>query len=165
MQGKASFTCGRIKMRAKVSKGYGSCPAFWMLGVGHGEGKWPDCGEIDTMEFVGKDSPSVYGTMRYTDNLGKYEHQGMKPVVGAPYEGFHVYAVERKKNRISFYYDSIRYFAVNLPKVDSRARKILGGPFYLLVNLALGRTGTQGGKLDESILLIKYYVDYVRVYK
>ncbi|ANI90612.1 hypothetical protein A9P82_04330 [Arachidicoccus ginsenosidimutans] len=164
-QGKASFQYGRIEMRAKVPKGLGSWSAFWMLGVNHGRIKWPDCGEIDIMEYVGKDSSKVYGTLHYANRLGEYEHQGAQPIVGAPYDGFHIYAVERNKDNICFYYDSIKYLAVDLTKVDKKARKILDGKFYLLINLALGRPGTLGGKLSDGILPLKYYIDYVRVYK
>lgn len=164
-QGKVFFDYGRIEMRAKVPKGLGSWPAFWMLGVDHGKTKWPDCGEIDIMEFTGKDSSRIYGTAHYTNRLEQYEHQGAKPVVGFPYDRFHIYAIEKSKDAIRFYYDSINYFTIDLTKLDSKAGKILDGKFYILVNLALGRPGTLGGKLDDSILPLKYLVDYVRVYE
>lgn len=164
-QTKAAFDYGRIEMRAKVPKGIGSWPAFWMLGIDHGKTKWPACGEIDIMEFVGKDSSQVYGTVHYVNDMDKYEHQGKNPVVGSPYDGFHVYAIEKTKNTISFYYDSIKYFVFDLVKADRKTKQIFEKPFYILINLALGRTGTLGGRLDEEILPVKYYVDYVRVYK
>lgn len=164
-QGIAEFNQGRMEIRAKVPKGKGIWPAFWMLGSGHGKVKWPDCGEIDIMEFVGKDSTRVYGTVHYVNNMDKYEHQGQKPVVGTPYDGFHIYAIDWTADHISFYYDSLKYFVFDLSKLDANSKKIFGGKFYLLLNLALGREGTLGGPLDDRILPSKYYVDYVRVYQ
>ena len=45
-RGKFEFTYGTATARIKMSTGAGLWPAFWALG----EGKWPDCGEIDMME-------------------------------------------------------------------------------------------------------------------
>lgn len=163
-QGKEEFKYGRIEIRAKVPKGIGSWSAFWMLGEDHGKVKWPDCGEIDIMEFTGKDFSKIYGTVHYANDSGKYEHKGEKPVVGAPYDGFHIYAIERTKNNISFYYDSLKYFVFDLTKADIMTNQIFDKKFYLLINLALGRQGTLGGKLNDEILPIKYIIDYVRVY-
>lgn len=164
-QHKMDFRYGRVEMRARVPKGTGCWPAFWMLGADHGMVKWPDCGEIDIMGFVGRDSSRVYGTVHYANDLDKYEHRGANPVVGAPYDGFHIYAIGKTKSSISFYYDSLKYFVFDLTKAAKKTKKIFDKPFYVLINLALGKEGTLGGRLDDSILPIKYYVDYVRVYK
>lgn len=49
---KFEFTYGTASARMKMPAGAGLWPAFWALG----EGKWPDCGEIDIMETVGDSS-------------------------------------------------------------------------------------------------------------
>lgn len=162
---KQHWKYGRIEVRAKVPKGIGSWPAIWMLGANRGPVKWPDCGEIDIMEFVGKDSTLVYGTAHYSKDGGKYEYKGEKPIVGAPYEDFHVYAIDWNENRIEFYYDSLKYFVFDIGSADKNTQNIFRKDFYLLLNLALGREGTLGGRLDDNILPLKYYVDYVRVYQ
>nr|WP_262919837.1 glycoside hydrolase family 16 protein [Niabella hibiscisoli] len=101
--GKRSFRYGRIEVRAKVPKGLGSWPAIWMLGTNRGPVKWPHCGEIDIMEFVGKDSSLVYGTLHYSDKEQKYQMKGAKPAMGAPYNDYHLYAIERTADVISFF--------------------------------------------------------------
>ncbi|MGB1451152.1 MAG: glycoside hydrolase family 16 protein, partial [Marinirhabdus sp.] len=51
---KVEFTYGTIEIRAKLPKGNGLWPALWMLGSNIGTLGWPACGEIDIMEYVGK---------------------------------------------------------------------------------------------------------------
>lgn len=164
-QGKAEFKYGRMEMRAKMPKGIGSWPAFWMLGKDHGRIKWPDCGEIDIVEYVGKDSSQVYGTVHYADDKGKYHMEGLKPKLGNPSDGFHIYAVEWDKYSIRWYYDSTMFFHFDYKNVDDYAKSILQNKYYLLVNLALGRSGTLGGPLHDNILPLTYDIDYVRVYQ
>ena len=156
---------GRVEVRAKVCKGIGSWPAIWMLGVNRGPVKWPNCGEIDIMEYVGKDSTQVYGTVHYADSLNKYKNEGKKPVVGAPYDDFHVYAIDWNADRIEFYYDNLKYLTFDLKKADNKDGNPFRKEFYLLLNLALGREGTLAGPLQDAILPLKYEVDYVRIYK
>jgi beta-glucanase (GH16 family) len=163
--GKKHFRYGRMEMRAKVYKGVGGWPAFWMLGVNRTEVKWPNCGEIDILEYVGKDSTQVYGTVHYSDSTNTYQYSGKKPVVGQPYDGFHIYAVDWTENRMEFYYDNLKFFEFDLKNADHLKDNPFRKDFYLLLNLALGRVGTLGGPLNEKILPLKYEVDYVRVYK
>ena len=42
-----SWTYGRFEMRARIDTRAGLWPAFWLLG----NGKWPEGGEIDVMEY------------------------------------------------------------------------------------------------------------------
>ncbi|SDL12515.1 glycoside hydrolase family 16 protein [Siphonobacter aquaeclarae] len=164
--GKHAWKYGRFEVRAKVPKGLGSWPAIWMKGANYPGTKWPFCGEIDIMEFVGKDSSLVYGTVHYADSTGKYRMEGKKPSVGAPYDDFHVYALEWSEDHMDFYYDDLKYFTYELKKADNRTA---GNPFqkefFLMLNLALGNPKNLGGRLDDRILPVRFYVDYVRIYQ
>lgn len=163
--GKQEWTYGRIEARAKVPRGAGIWPAIWMLGKNRTKVKWPNCGEIDILEFIGKDSTRVFGTVHYSDSLNKYQSEGKKPVVGAPYEDFHIYAAEWYADRIEFYYDDLKYFVFDLKKSDKPSGNIFQKEFYLLLNLALGGAGTFPGPLSDDALPAEYLVDYVRVYQ
>ncbi len=163
--GKAGWQYGRVEVRAKVPAGKGAWPAIWLLGEDRQQVKWPLCGEIDIMEFLGRDPSKVYGTVHYADSTGKYDHQGGSPVVGAPADGFHVYALNWYPDRLEFYYDSLKYFVFDIAKARQQQGNIFQRRFYLLLNLALGHPGAWAGPLDESVLPLKYYVDYVRIYK
>lgn len=61
--GHFSILYGKFEMRAKLPQGQGIWPAFWLLGENIGEKGWPACGEIDIMEFVGRDAGSIYSSL------------------------------------------------------------------------------------------------------
>ena len=62
-QGKFSQAYGRFEARIKIPRGQGIWPAFWMLGNDIEKPGWPDCGEIDIMENIGKEPTLVHGTI------------------------------------------------------------------------------------------------------
>ena len=61
--GKFTQTYGRFEARIKIPFGQGIWPAFWMLGEDIDKVGWPDCGEIDIMENIGKEPAIVHGTI------------------------------------------------------------------------------------------------------
>lgn len=160
-QGKASWTYGRIEMRAKLPRGKGVWPAFWTLGTNIPKIGWPRCGEIDVMEFVGHTPDKVHATVHYAQG-GKHASQGGKLTVARPWEGFHVYVVEWQADRMDFFFDETKYFTFKTPSAGDGAGAFEQGQ-YLLVNLALG--GSWGGPIDDAALPQRYLIDYVRVYQ
>ena len=54
---------GKIEARAKFPYGKGLWPAIWLLGTNYRYVRWPLCGEIDIVEFLGHDRYTVYGTL------------------------------------------------------------------------------------------------------
>ena len=90
---------------------------------------------------------------------------GEHPKVSIPYDDFHNYCFEWDQKKMAMYYDGVKYFEFSIAEADKNAQKIFRQKFYLVLNLALGRVGTLGGRLDDKILPLKYEVDYVRIYK
>lgn len=163
--GKASWTYGRIEVRAKIPHGRGMWPAIWMLGINKTEVGWPECGEIDIMEFVGHD-PNVIHANVHTE---KYNHsrgtgRGHSIKVEKPYADFHVYAVEWTPEKMDFYFDDRKYFTV-VNDEPGKAAWPFDAPHYLILNAAVG--GSWGGQkgVDPSIFPQQYLIDYVRVYQ
>jgi beta-glucanase (GH16 family) len=165
-KGKASWTYGRIEVKAKLPKGRGTWPAIWMLGTSLGtESRWPACGEIDIMEFVGHNPGVVHANV----HTAKYNHtkgngKGDKLKLPDASDAFHVYAFEWYPDRLEFFVDDQHYFTYKNEGSGPDAWPFDKGQ-YLILNLALG--GAWGGQqgIDDSIFPQKFLIDYVRVYE
>lgn len=162
--GKTTWTYGRIEVRAKIPKGFGTWPAIWMLGENINSVGWPACGEIDIMEHVGKDQDVMFWsihTKRLNWTLGT--QQTFSKRVNGISDDFRVFKLDWTKERLQFYIDDVLYFTVNN---DGRGVDFYPfiAPQYLLMNLAIG--GNFGGStIDDSIFPVRMEVDYVRVYQ
>jgi beta-glucanase (GH16 family) len=164
--GKFEQTYGRFEARIKIPRGQGIWPAFWMLGANINKSGWPDCGEIDIMENIGKEPALVHGTIHGPGYSGA---QG----IGGPYgisdgkavaDDYHVFAVEWEPNAIRFYVDEHLYTTrtpIDLPK---ETKWVYDHPFFLLLNVAVGG-GWPGSPDATSAFPQEMLVDYVRVYR
>ena len=162
-QGIQEFQYGRVEARIKVPEGKGFWPAFWMLGAGFDGNNWPDCGEIDIMEFVGREPDLVIGTLHgpgYSGALGL--SQWNRQEFNVPDE-FHTYAIEWEEDTIRWYFDANHYFTVDREDVGNR-EWVFNQPFFIILNLAIG--GTLGGTIGlDTEFPSQLLVDYVRVYQ
>jgi beta-glucanase (GH16 family) len=162
-QGLQTFQYGRIEARIKVPEGKGFWPAFWMLGSNFPQVGWPDSGEIDIMEYVGREPDLIMGTMHgpgYAGAVGlsKWHRQDFNIA-----DDFHTYAVEWDTNQISWYFDGEKYSTYTREDVGSR-EWVFDQPFFIILNFAIG--GTLGGLVTpDTPFPAQYQVDYVRVYQ
>jgi beta-glucanase (GH16 family) len=115
-----SWTFGRIEVTAKIPHGQGVWPAVWMLGDDFGPTRWPRCGETDIMEFVGHDPTHLFATVHWSRN-GKLASEGSKIKTPAPYNDFHVYAVDWTPDRMSFFIDDKNYFTFDVNHANPTA--------------------------------------------
>jgi peptidoglycan/xylan/chitin deacetylase (PgdA/CDA1 family) len=154
---------GRFEARIKVPKGQGIWPAFWMLGADIGKVGWPQSGEIDIMEIIGKEPRNAYGTLHGPGYSG--EHAFSKPIAldGADYgDDFHVFAVEWEPQAIRWYRDGVHYHTATPALV--KGDWVFEHPFFVLLNLAVG--GYWPGYPDSTTAFPRrMLVDYVRVYR
>lgn len=162
-QGLQAFQYGRVEARIKVPAGAGLWSAFWMLGSNFGTVGWPDCGEIDIMEYVGKDPTLILGTMHgpgYSGALGltKWNRQTYNIA-----DEFHTYAIEWEKDQISWFFDDVKYSTYTRSDVAPKTW-VFDQPFFMILNLAVG--GTLGGLVNpDTSFPAQLQVDYVRVYE
>jgi beta-glucanase (GH16 family) len=162
-QGLQEFQYGRIEARIKVPEGKGFWPAFWMLGGSFNGSNWPDCGEIDIMEFVGREPDLIIGTLHgpgYSGALGlsKWNRQEFNIA-----DEFHTYVLEWEENEIRWYFDGNHYSTIYRDDVGNR-EWVFDQPFFIILNLAVG--GTLGGMVGvDTEFPAQYFVDYVRVYQ
>jgi beta-glucanase (GH16 family) len=161
----ASWTYGRIEVRAKVPAARGTWPAIWMLGKNIGEVGWPACGEIDILEHVGHEPGVVFAnvhTRGYNHTRGN--GRGSRLEVPTAETEFHVYAVEWTRERMDFLVDGQKYFTLKNDGtgVDSWP---FDAPHYLILNLAVG--GSWGGAkgVDQAAFPQRFLIDYVRIYQ
>lgn len=162
-QGLQAFQYGRIEARLKVPAGAGLWPAFWMLGDNFSTVGWPDCGEIDIMEYVGREPDLIMGTLHgpgYSGALGLSQWNRQSYPIA---DDFHTYAVEWKEGQVDWYYDGVKYFTVTRADVGDR-QWVFDHPFFIILNLAIG--GSLGGTIGlQTAFPAQYQVDYVRVYR
>jgi len=157
--GKFSTLYGKFEMRAKLPQGQGIWPAFWLLGDNIGQVGWPACGEIDIMEFIGKEPNRVYGSTHgvgFDTSHNTFNARGFS-------NDFHTYAVNWQPNKLEFSVDGNIYKTVTPGDTNGR------WPFnsqkmFIILNLAVG--GRWPGNPDGSTRLPQQFVvDYVRVYQ
>lgn len=162
-EGKASWTYGRFEIRARMPQGKGTWVSLWLLGVADSQGKpWPECGEIDIAEHVGKLPRDIYGTVHFQKN-GQHRKREFETDEFEPPEDFHVYAAEWTPERIRFFLDGERYGSFAVSQAGQGESNPFHQPFFLMISLALG--GTWGGPIDSSALPQQLRVDYVRIYQ
>ncbi|RAO45878.1 glycoside hydrolase family 16 protein [Micromonospora saelicesensis] len=151
-------TYGRFEARIKIPRGQGIWPAFWMLGTGGG---WPDAGEIDVMENIGREPNTVYGTVHGPGYSGGGGITGSR-TLGAPLaDTFHTYRVDWEPNVITWYVDGVQYHRVDPARLGG-SRWVFDHPFFMILNVAVG--GNWPGYPDGSTQFPQQMlVDYVRV--
>ena len=164
-QGVISWTHGRFEARIRVPRGQGMWPAFWMLGDNIGTVGWPQCGEIDIMENIGREPGTVHGTIHgpgYSGGNGIGRPFTLQS--GAFSDDFHVFAVEWRANHVSWYVDGTLYHEMTPANTPSGTQWVFEHPFFLLLNFAVG--GQWPGDPDvTSTFPQQMVVDYVRVYQ
>jgi beta-glucanase (GH16 family) len=162
--GKYYQTYGYFEVEAKLPKGKGTWPAFWLFN--HIGDRRP---EMDVMEAYaggngwgttdanGVARPTIFAATVWK---GDYEGQqvGMKMYDAGTdlSEGFHKYAVKWEPNKQTYYFDGKEILVVNTTMSD---------PMYLMLDLWFG---SASGTPDDSTPQGKsnsYEVNYVRAWQ
>jgi beta-glucanase (GH16 family) len=160
---KLSFMYGRVEARIKMPVGVGTWPAFWMLGGDLLDGvPWPECGEVDIMEFRGDISDRATHAL-HGPTTPKGSGLGAAFLSYEPLSnGFHTYAIEWKKDRIDFIVDG-RVNGTFTVADTGRRGWVYNQEFFLILNLAMG--GTYAGEyIDPTLNQAHLSVDYIRFY-
>ncbi len=176
-QGKHDFTYGRFEARAKVPKGKGYLPAFWLMATDEDKhGQWPKCGEIDIMEVMGHDTSASYHTIHYGYDMGSghRESQGAKQLSDDAFsEEFHVFRLDWEEGKLTWFVDDEEVYSTSEWYAGTDAEHVYPYPapfnhdFYVILNLAVG--GSWVGYPDEEVYVHmeedSFEIDYVRVYQ
>ena len=132
---------GVFAMVAKLPKGRGVWPAFWLMPA---DKSWPP--ELDIMEVIGKEPSTLYTTLHIKTPQGDSAKAfGTKTNLDLSKE-FHEYAVDWGPKEIKWYFDRKQVFVQPTP--DSFHQ-----PFYIIANIAVGKPQNWGGAPDDSTIL------------
>jgi beta-glucanase (GH16 family) len=171
---------GRIEFSAKIPAGLGTWPGLWLmptdifkyattcsqeLGWTSNCDAWPNSGEIDAMEHVGKDPNNIHFSVHTKNaNFTTGNHFTQSKKIPTATTEFHTYAVELYNNRIDFYIDNMLQGSLAKPATSDWKDWPFDQPFYAIVNLAIG--GSWGGpEVDDSMFPVKLEVDYIKMYE
>jgi beta-glucanase (GH16 family) len=156
---------GRFEARILLPIGQGIWPAFWMLGAGFPDVPWPDCGEIDIMEYRGQEPNilvgSIHGPGHFGDDAisGRYRFPD-----GNLNERYHLFAIEWNTESISWFIDGTQYHRVERGDLPQGARWVYNQSFFLILNVAVGGRWV-GPPNDKTVFPQTMRVDWVRVYE
>jgi beta-glucanase (GH16 family) len=156
-------TYGKFEARIKMPFGQGIWPAFWLLGANISEVSWPQCGEIDIMEYLGHQPSFSYGTVHGPGYSGGGGHTQVYELdSGGFHEDFHVFTIEWGTDYIHWYIDDILFHSVHPWTVNGNW--VFDHPFYIILNVAVG--GSWPGYPDDCTFFPQtMLIDWVRVYE
>jgi beta-glucanase (GH16 family) len=152
---------GTIEARIQMPSGTGSWPAFWMLGQNIDAVSWPNSGEIDITEGLGRTPYLNYGTIHGPGYFGGSS-------IGVRYlnptklsAGFNTYGINWSEDFIEWTLNGKIIFTQSKDSIAPRAW-VFNQPFSLILNVAMGgEFGGEIGKDAKSGLQMK--VDWIRV--
>ncbi len=169
-KGLQEWQFGTFLIRAKIDSTLGSWPAIWTLG---NSGQWPSNGEIDIMEFYRvKSEPTILANVahgsdkqyvaKWDDSKTSLKHFTDKNKDWV--KQFHIWRMDWTPESINLYLDDELLNSTSLSEtINPDGKNPFLQPHFLLLNLAIG--GQNGGEPKPETELIKYEVDYVRVYQ
>ncbi len=181
-RGRATWTYGKIEVRAKLPQGQGTWPAIWMLPETSHYGSWAASGEIDILEAVnlgvrcdtceGGIENRILGTLHFGGQWPGNKHKGDETALPAPLDGFHVFGIVWEKGRMVWSVDGKPY-ATRIASEWSTSGSSdpaapFDRPFHLILNLAIGGGLAEGRGLkgvDESGYPKIMEIDWVRVWQ
>ena len=142
---------GYFEISAKLPKGDGVWPAFWLIGVD----KRVSSSEIDVFEFYGR-FPEYYHVVTHLFHGGKDKSDNITLRVPKELlvENFNTYGVLIESDVTTFYLNRKPVAAVKTPPEYHQ-------PFYVLANLALGGGWPISGLKGDQVMEI----EYIQVFK
>ncbi len=163
-RGKKVFKYARIDIRAKLPKGKGIWPAFWLLPQNNVFGGWPKSGEIDLMEMVGHEANKTHGTLHFGPGPGSTQLTRSHTLASGIFnDEFHVFSLEWKENSIKWFLDGVLFSTYTSADFGS-ANYPFNEDFFMIINLAVG--GNWPGNPDATTYFPQWLiVDYIRVYQ
>jgi len=125
-----------------------------MLGSDIDYHPWPDCGEIDIMEYVGRNPGEVFITIHSRSSHGNLINTKTISDPGIE-NGFYVFKADWTKDYISIYLDDKKLYTYR-PNVKNNDTWPLNRSFYFILNVAIG--GVFGGPVGQQTKFPQNYL-------
>jgi beta-glucanase (GH16 family) len=155
---------GKFEARIKMPYGPGIWPAFWLLGADIDTNPWPQCGEIDIMEYRGQEPGLIHGSVHGPGYSGGSHITKSYALQNDRFDtDFHTFSIEWTKNQIYFFVDGNVYQEITPEDVADKGEWVYNHSFYILLNLAVGGNYV-GFPTVETVFPQTMEVDWVRVY-
>ena len=162
-QGLFEQAYGRFEARIKMPWGPGIWPAFWLLGADIDVVGWPQCGEIDVMEYRGQEPNVIHGSVHGPGYSGGEAVTKSFAFQNDRFDNdFHIFAIEWGENFIHYFVDDNLYLEIT-PE-DVPGEWVYDHPFYIILNVAVGGNYV-GFPTADTPFPQTMLVDYVRVYE
>lgn len=145
---------GYFELRARLPKGPGVWPAFWLASIA--DNAAPAGVEIDILEHYGHFPADFHSVMQVWFAGGRNRSENhIHPVrQDSLYEDFNTYGVLVEPEWTRFFFNRVEYWKVRTPMEHTR-------PLLVLLNLALG----SGWPIVDTPEPSHMYVDYIKVYE
>jgi beta-glucanase (GH16 family) len=159
-QGIFSASSGAFEARIKIPNHAGLWPASWMLGADIDSAGWPQCGEVDVMEWFGNNSWAAASTV-HTAGYDGSDFYIDNQIPGGIDSNWHVWRAVVTSTGITFFKDGTEFASIAQSLMPNW---VFGQtPLFIVLNLAVGGDG--GGSIPLSTVFpATMLVDYVRVW-
>lgn len=168
---------GRFEARIKMPWGPGLWPAFWMMGSNIETVGWPQCGEIDIMEYRGQEPNIVHGSLHGPTYSGDSSITKSYALEQGRFDtDFHVFAIEWSEGVINYLVNDVVYQQITSDDIENilnqqfvpadglQGEWVYDQPFFILLNVAVGGDYV-GFPANETTFPQTMLVDWVKVYK
>lgn len=154
----------RVECSARLPTANRAWPVFWLLGEYDTYGEWPNCGEIDIMEYWGHAYPNVYTNLHtkhsnFENGRDRNNHSTSHEIADATTQ-FHVYRMDWYGDRLEFFLDGNHYWTYN--KLGDGWRK---WPYDHPMKIVFQMYATPDYDGSDADLPDIFEVDYVRVWR
>jgi len=146
-----SQTYGYFEVNAKLPAGQGLWPAFWLLPA---SGAYTS--ELDVFEQLGANPSQIYATSHGSTN-GSWSANSQMINVANTSTGFNTYGVDWEPTTTTFYMNGVAIASAPTPAS-------MNNPMYMLLNLAVGGSGSWPGAASAGAFPATMQINYVRAY-
>ena len=155
------FKYGKISFSCKLPTLKGTWPAIWLLSEDiikrH---NWPECGEIDIMEFIGRMPGKIHSSLHcktYNHTLGNHRTK----VIDINDSEFHDFVYYWTKEGFSIDIDGIHYDLFKKGDNEDYGSWPFDQNYFLIINMAIG--GYFPGPVDPAFQKEEFIIKYLKI--